>query len=292
MARKRNSERFGIPDTNMAEDDMSPAAPVATVGGSSSDIFSFVTPTEFVDLPSGGIFYAEGHPLADVDTLEIRHMTAKEEDILTSESLLKKGIAVDRLLQSVIVNKAVNLDDLLIGDKNALIIATRITGYGPHYATTVTCPVCRETNETVFDLSELVSNDTSHTPEGVEINEDGNFTFTLPRSEVDVEVKLLTSRDERTLAQTTEKKKKLKLPDSRSTDLLKLVTVSVDGRTDGESLTTFIEQMPLQDVKHLRKVYEQIKPDIDITYEFECDHCSYEGEVRMPLTAQFFWPNT
>jgi hypothetical protein len=292
MARKRNSERFGIPDTNIPEDDMSSAASVAAAGGSSGDIFSFVTPTEFVDLPSQGVFYPEGHPLADIDSLEIRHMTAKEEDILTSESFLKKGIAVDRLLQSVIVNKAVNLDDLLIGDKNALIIATRITGFGPHYATTVTCPVCKETNETVFNLSELASNDTSHTPEGVETNEDGNFTFMLPRSGVEVEVKLLTSKDERILAQTTEKKKKLKLPDTRSTDLLKLVTVSVNGRTDDESLTTFIEHIPLPDVKYLRKVYEQIKPDIDITYDFECDHCSHEGEVRMPLTAQFFWPNT
>ena len=292
MARKRNSERFGIPDTSIPEDDTSSVASLAAAGGSSGDIFSFVTPTEFVDLPSKGVFYPEGHPLAEVDNLEIRHMTAKEEDILTSESLLKKGIAVDRLLQSVIVDKSIRVDDLLIGDKNALIIATRITGYGPRYATSVACPLCKEINETVFDLSELGPNDISHPPESVETNTAGNFTFTLPRSEVEVEVRLLTSKDERTMARATEKKKKLKLPDTRSTDLLKLVTVSVDGRTDGESLNKFIEHMPLQDVKHLRKIYEQIKPDINITYDFECDHCSHEGEVRMPLTAQFFWPNT
>mgnify|MGYP003659335080 CR=1 FL=1 len=286
MARRRNSERLGAPTP---QDTTSPA-PMSAEAPSS--VFSFVTPTEFVDLPSGGRFYPEGHPLHGADMIEIRHMTAKEEDILTSESLLKKGLAIDRLLQSVIIDKKIQVDSLLIGDKNALLMASRITGFGPAYETTVKCPVCRETNDVVFNLDELGTRDGVELPEGVTFTSDGLFSFVLPKTEATLQVKLLTSRDERALSQATEKKRRLKMPDSRSTDLLKAVIVSVNDHTDPAALSQFVEQMPLQDVKHLRTTYEQIKPDLDITYPFGCQHCSYEGEVQMPLTAQFFWPNT
>ena len=287
MARKRNSERLTAPTPQ-------DTSPPPTVGrpASSHEMFSFVTPTDFVDLPSKGLFYADDHPLGGVDTLEIRHMTAKEEDILTSESLLKKGLAIDRLLESIILDKSISADSLLIGDKNALLIAARITGYGPIYDTTVKCPACQEVNDKVFNLEDVGSNDTTQLPENTKMTGDGNFLFALPKSGVMLEVRLLTSKDERLLAETIEKKKRLKLPDSRSTDLLKLVVVAVNDHTDRENVDSFVEQMPLQDVKHLRKVYEQIKPDVDITYDFTCNHCSHDGEVLMPLTAQFFWPNT
>jgi len=285
MARKRNSERFGAPTP---ENTGSPAVAATTSEG----MFSFVAPTDFVDLPSKGRFYDENHPLADIDTVEIRHMTAKEEDILTSESLLKKGLAIDRLLESILLNKNIKADSLLIGDKNALLIAARITGYGPLYDTTVRCPSCREVNSKVFNLEEVDCHDASEIPENVEMSDTGTFVFALPKSQVDVEVRLLTSRDERMLSESNEKKKKLKLPDTRSTDLLKLVIVSVNTHTDPSQVGQFIEQMPLQDVKYLRTIYEKVKPDVDIAYDFACNHCSHDGEVTMPLTAQFFWPNT
>ena len=285
MARKRNSDRFAAPTPQ----DTSP--PVPTADQSPQGMFSFVTPTEFVDLPSEGRYYSEGHPLAGVDTIEIRHMTAKEEDILTSESLLKKGIAIDRLLESVIVDKNIKVSSLLIGDKNALLIASRITGFGPLYDTTVKCPLCTETNDKIFNLDELAANDVSEPPEYVTIKENGNFTFELPRSKVTVEVRLLTAHDEHILSQDAQKKKRLKLPDSRSTDLLKLVIVSINDHADAGDLHKFIDNMPLRDVKFLRKTYEQVKPDINITCDFICSHCSHAGEVVMPLTAQFFWPN-
>jgi len=284
MGRKRNSERFGAP----TPDDTS--TPLASA--QSSDIFSFITPTEFVDLPSAGRFYPDEHPLSGIDVIEIRHMTAKEEDILTSESLLRKGLAINRLLESVIVDKSIKIDDLLIGDKNAMLIASRITGFGPLYETDVTCPSCGETNENVFNLEELGVNDVSELPEGVDMNSDKNFTFSLPKTGVTIEVRLLTSRDERAMVKTNEKKKKLKLPDTRSTDLLKRVVVSVNGHTDGKDIEKFTEKMPLQDVKYLRKIYELVKPDMDVTCEFTCDSCDHEGEVVMPLTAEFFWPNS
>jgi len=284
MGRRNNSQRTRAPQAD------APTPPVTKSGNNS--LFSFVTPTEFVELPSGGSYYPEGHPLAGVDTIEIRHMTAKEEDILTSETLLRKGLAIDRLLQSVILDENIQVDSLLIGDKNALLVACRITGFGSMYETNVSCPTCSETNEQEFDLEALTHVTPGEMPEGVRLNDENNFVMTLPTTSIEAEVRLLTGHDERTLAEATEKKKKLKLPDTRSTDLLKIVIVSLNDQTDRGDIDKFISLMPLRDVKYLRKVYEKIKPDVDVSYDFECEHCDHVGKVVMPLTAQFFWPNT
>ena len=115
--------------------------------------FSFVVPTEFVEIPSQGKYYSQNHPLANQDTIEIKQMTAKEEDILTSRTLLKKGVALERVLESIILNKAIHPDSLLVGDRNALIIAARVSAYGNEYNTTVTCPECGTSQEYGFDLN-------------------------------------------------------------------------------------------------------------------------------------------
>ena len=136
--------------------------------------FTFVTPTTFVELPSAGQFYGEGHPLHECEVIEIKHMTAKEEDILTSEALLKNGLALNRLLQSVIVDKNIDPDSLLIGDKNAVLIAVRQTGFGDIYTTTVTCPACGATNEKDFSLEEKEVK-LSEVPDDVTVLDNGNF---------------------------------------------------------------------------------------------------------------------
>ena len=284
MARKRNSERLAAPTP---EDT---AATPATV--TPNDIFSFVTPTEFVDLPSQGRFYTGDSPLAGVETVEIRHMTAKEEDILTSESLLRKGLALDRMLQSLLTDKKLDLDDFLIGDKNALVVAARITGFGSDYVPQVTCPGCSTVNETTFDLEELSLYHADTTPEGVEATDTGTFTFALPTTGVTVEVSLLTAGEEKQLAAASEKKKKLNLADTRSTDLLKAVITSLNGVTDPTMIARFVELMPARDSRYLRQLYEILKPDVDMNHEFTCETCSYGGKVVMPLTAEFFWPNS
>ena len=143
----RNEDRLGL-GTN-PNPDQSPA-PAASSGGPA---FSWSVPTEFVELPSQGIFYPAGHPLAGQKTVEIRYMTAKEEDILTSRSLLKEGVALDRMLQNILVNSAIDISSLLVGDKNALLVAARRTGYGPEYETRVACPACDTSQEYSFDIS-------------------------------------------------------------------------------------------------------------------------------------------
>ncbi len=282
MAKRRNNlERTKAPAAD------SPA--LTTQTNPADDLFSFVTPTEFVDLPSQGKFYAEDHPLHGVESIEIRHMTAKEEDILTSETLLRKGVAIDRLLQSVVVDKDLQIDDLLVGDKNALLVATRITGFGPDYAVTLTCPSCASPNETEIDLTSLACA-ASETPDAAQLTGDGTYKVTLPSTEITVELKLLTSGDERKILQSAEKRKKLKLPENNSTTLLNALIVSANDVTDRAMIAKLVGLLPLRDAQFARATYEAIKPDLDMGFPFTCESCNHTTRMEMPLTAEFFWP--
>tara|TARA_Y100000310_G_C20528350_1_gene737215 strand:- start:200 stop:1063 length:864 start_codon:yes stop_codon:yes gene_type:complete len=286
MARRNNEGRTAAPHKAAGA---TPPPPV--MQQREDDFLSFVTPTEFIELPSKGTFYPEGNPLYGIDTLEIRHMTAKEEDILTSEALLRKGLAVDRLLQSLLVDNTVKVDDLLIGDKNALVVGARISGFGPAYDTTVACPNCATSIQTEFDLESIVPKPPGEIPEGVALTPSNTFSFTLPTTGFTVEVRLLTSKDERAFTEQVEKKKKMKLPSSMTTDLLKTLIVSVEGRTDAATISMAVDRLPIKDSLYLKKVYEGIIPNVDLTHEFRCYVCSFEGRVNVPLTADFFWPN-
>jgi len=255
-----------------------------------SSVFSFAVPTEVVDLPSGGQFYPEGHPLRGVDTVEIKHMTAKEEDILTSRSLLKKGLAIDRLLQSIMVDKRISPDDLLIGDKNALLIMTRIVGYGSDYETNITCPTCMTTSKNSFNLSKLEAAGVDLEGEQDIARKGDHFLITLPKTKVEVEVRLLYGRDEKFLAEATSLKRKNNLPDTALTDQIRLFTVSVNGHTDKQSINNFINNVPASDSRALRRAYEKVVPNVDMTQNFICNSCDYEADMEVPLSADFFWP--
>ena len=286
MARRNNQGRTSAPQKPQSAN---PPPPVATQ--SDDNFLSFVAPTEFIEIPSKGLLYDEGSPLAGADTIEIRHMTAKEEDILTSEAYLRKGIAVDRLLQSILVDQTIKVDDLLIGDKNALIVGARVSGFGADYQTSVTCPNCTSVVETEFDLETVQIKTLDELPEGVTTSGPRTFAFTLPTTGFTVEVRLLTGRDERVFAEKVEKKKKLKLPSSMTTDLLKTIIVSVEERTDAATINKAVDMLPIKDSTHLKRTYETLIPNVDLTHDFSCQECSYDGRVNVPLTADFFWPN-
>ena len=286
--RRNNADRIGAPHPD-AE-----APPTATTPTrqTNNEFLSFVAPTEFIDLPSGGTLYPEGHTLAGVTQIEIRHMTAKEEDILTSESLIRKGVAIDRLLSSLLVDKTVKLDQMLVGDKNALLVGARVTGFGSEYKTNVTCPLCDTTEENTFDLDLIENTTTSEIPEGVTATDHHTYCLTLPLTNVEIELKMMTSGDERKFLETTQRKKRSKQPASMSTDMIKTIVVAVGGRREKPVIAQFINRMPVKDSRHLRTVYEQIVPNIDLTQDYFCDACGYEGRIDVPLTAEFFWPKS
>jgi hypothetical protein len=255
----------------------------------SPSAFSFVVPTEFVELPSKGKHYAKGHPLCGQETVEIKHMTAKEEDLLTSRSLLKKGLAINRVLQSILVDKSIDVDSLLIGDKNAIIIATRISAYGADYETQVSCPACMTSTKHSFNLHELEINHGDELDEGVK-KEKNYYIITLPKTKVDVKVKLLDGKDERFLADATAMKRKRNLPDATLTDQFRTFIVSVNGHTDQKAINEFVEKMPAFDSRFLRTTYAKAVPNIDMSQDFICNNCDYEAAMEVPLSADFFWP--
>ena len=289
MAQRNNLER--ALGGNPAATDQGSPAPTQTTA-TTSQTFSFVTPTDFVDLPSKGKSYGEGHPLHNVETIGIRHMTAKEEDILTSESLLKKGLAVDRMLQSVVVDKSIKIKDLLIGDKNALIMASRVTGFGPHYETKISCPTCSKMVNHSFNLNELELEEEGNLPDNVTLLENGNFEVNLENIDFKVQIKLLTGADEAKWTATKEKRKKMKLPEAAITDQLKMIIVAVNDVADKGLIKQFIDALPARASREIRASYDRVMPNVDLTQEFTCEECDHEGRIAVPLTADFFWPDT
>lgn len=290
MARRNNSERTGA---SQPDAPIPPPAALRQQTEQPDDIFSFISPTEFVDIPSKGALYKENHPLHGVESVEIRHMTAKEEDILTSEALIKKGIALDRLIDSLVVNKKVKASNLLIGDKNALLIAARMTGFGADYNTTITCPACTTQNETTLDLAALETKEAQEASQQVEQLENGNYLITFEKYEgLGIEVKLLIGADEKRITLSREKKRKLKLPDTNITDQLEAIVVQVNDITDRAQIKRFVEKCPTRLSRELRATYDTLVPDLDLNFDFECENCNHMGKVGMPITAEFFWPKS
>lgn len=258
------------------------------VSQDAQSLLNFVIPTEFVDLPTKGKFYPANHPLHEKDTIEIRYMTAKETDILTSKTLLKKGVAIERMLESIIVDKNIKCKDLFVGDKNALIIASRISGFGNDYEAQVTCTHCGAACEQNFDLTEVK---TKETPEDIKFSENGTFFITLPKTGIIAECRLLTGNDEKVLTAKAEKRKKLKLPDTALTDQYKAIIVTLNGVSERSTVEEFVDLMPALDATHLRKEYERARPDIDMSYDFTCESCDAENAVDLPFSTNFFWPD-
>tara|TARA_R110001583_G_scaffold105974_18_gene254046 strand:- start:2223 stop:3077 length:855 start_codon:yes stop_codon:yes gene_type:complete len=281
----RNKERIGAAstDTNV---------PPQAVMQNNSEGFSFVVPTEFVELPSGGKFYPEGHPLHGEDSIEIKQMTAKEEDMLTSRTLLRKGIAIDRVLESLILDKRVNPNSLLVGDRNAIIVATRVSGYGSDYNTKVSCPACGTNQEYSFDLQEAVI----YRGEDIDSinatgNGDGTYEVELPKSKLNVTFRLLTGNDEKRLLDGIEFDRKKKHHERGVTRQITNIAIAVNGDSSPAAINYLAANIPSMDSRHLRLAYRLATPNVDLTQEFECGECQHAQDMEVPLTADFFWPD-
>jgi hypothetical protein len=240
-------------------------------------------PTEMVELPSQGHFYMDGHPLSK-GKVEVKYMTAKEEDILTSQNLIQQGSVIDVLLEALIVDKSVKVHDLLIGDKNAIMIAARILGYGKDYDFEYD-GVEQKTDLSLLEAKQL---DLSKFPKGV-----NQFSFKLPNSKREIKFKLLNGMDENSIDLEIKARQKIsKIQSSQLTTRLKHMIVSVDGKTDREYITNFVDNEFLsRDSLAFRNYLSSITPDVDMTTEI-VDSNGKESEVTIPVTVRFFWPTT
>jgi len=244
-------------------------------------------PTEVVELPSNGYFYPKDSPLAS-GKIEMKYMTAKEEDILTSPNLLKQGIAIDKLLEALIIDKNINIGDLLIGDKNGLIIAARILAYGKSYQY-VTFDVSGDEVPVTVDLTTLTDKeiDFDKLPQG--INE---FPFELPNSKRAITLRLLTHTDEKELEKEAIALKKVTGSIvATMTGRMKRLITSVDGNSEKQHINEFVDNELLSvDSLELRKYLSTINPDINM-FTVATFPDGQEQEVAVELTAQFFWPS-
>lgn len=253
-------------------------------GGSKSEV-----PTEVISLPSKGRFYPEGHPLRS-GQIEMKYMTAKEEDILASQNLIKQGVVIDKLLQSLIVTK-INYNDLLTVDKNAIFIAARILAYGEDYEVEITCPACGEKEKHIINLQQFEEKDINW--EGFE---DGSPThkFTLPACKKELTLKMLTHGDEKKieeLAKANKKKARMSGVDRELTSRLKQVIVAVDEHDDQAYINKFVDNMLSRDSLALRKHLKEATPDVDTTIYYECGSCGKEvTNMQLPIDVGFFWP--
>ena len=238
----------------------------------------FKLPTEIVELPSKGLLYPEGSELAS-GKIEMKYMTAKEEDILTNQSYIKNGTVLDKLMKSLIVSK-INFDDLLIGDKNAIMVAARILGYGNEYSFNYLG------ESYTVDLSQIENKPLQEELFASRVNE---FTFTLPKSKNTVTFKLLNHKDEQDISRELDGLKKIN-KDSfpELTTRLKYVITSVEGNREKKDIRNFVDNYLLaQDSRALREYVREIQPDVDLT--FFPDGSS--DRVNIPIGVSFFWPD-
>ena len=241
-------------------------------------------PTETIDLPSGGKFYPEGSPLRS-GKIDVKYMTAKEEDILTSTNLIQKGTVIDKLMESLIVTPGVKPDDLLIGDLNAVMVAARILAYGKDYPIEAACGTCGSKFTHTVDLTslEMVA------PTDDVINNE--YEVTLPTG-VNVTFKLLTRADEKEIAAEINAIKKVGTGiDPESTTRLKYIVTSFNGNRERSAVRQFAEAMIIRDVRALRDAYKKVSPDVNLDLNIVCSTCDTSIKTRMPFGANFFWPD-
>lgn len=249
---------------------------------------SYQTPTEVVELPSKGVFYPENHPLYNVDTIEIKMMTTKEEDILTSPSLIEKGVVFDKLLESIILDKRITPSSLLVGDRTAILAKARVSAYGPEYSFLASCPECG-TNQKVDHLFDDIK--CAKLPLDELQIEDGLIKVTLPKSGMAVHLKLLCGQDEKEIQDEQNRRRKSNLPEENLILMYRKLIVRLNGDENIFNIANFASSMSIMDSRFLRKFYSVIKPDIDMSYTFQCGKCGHidNGGV-VPITGDFFWP--
>lgn len=258
------------------------------------DEFGLEIPVENVPLPSKGIVYPVDHPLHMQETVQIRAMTAREEDILTSKALIKKGTVITELIRSCLIDKRIDPNDMILGDRNALMVALRITGYGADYAVEVGCPACGERSRQEFNLAELPITRLSDMPiaEGANV-----FEVVMPKTrETDPDLRIryrhMTGNDEAQMQQIQERKKKQGFQsDNLITTRYQFQVVAVNDITDKTKIQMFCQKMPTKYSMALRKAMDSNEPGIQMKQHITCPSCYTESEVSMPLGASFFWPD-
>lgn len=275
----RNSDRLGIdnkPEHSDAPPQMSP--------------LNFVAPTEIVDLPSKGQGYPDNHPLNGQDFIEIKYMTAKDEDTLSNQSLVRKGIALERVMENIIVNSEIDPLSLLVCDRNAILIKARATAYGANYDAIVNCPKCNAKNMMTFDLT-TPKTEGGLTESGLEIVQyvgNGLYQTKMPGTNFTIKFRLANGEDENRIMEMAVQGKTVEYG---AVEQYKKMIKSVEDYTEEEVIHSYVENMIVSDASHFKMCLKHCTTTVRITQTLKCKECSNEQEVDVPFGTDFFWPN-
>jgi hypothetical protein len=247
---------------------------------------SYPFPTEIISLPSKGLVYPESNALSKGE-VTVKLMTAREEDILTSAALIRKGIQLDKLLESIVVEPGVNINDLVIGDKNAILVTSRILAFGPEYAAKITDPFDREEVDITIDLSNIKIKEVDESI----LNRDNEYDFFLPISKTNIKFKLITHGDEMIINKDIEASQKALKTSNEITTRYRRIIIEVDGVRDAGTISNFVTNRLLAgDSKALRKYISDISPDLDLKFDYTSPVTGETEALRIPFGIGFFYP--
>ena len=255
-------------------------------------------PTHTVELPSKGLLYPESSPLSK-GTIELKIPTGKEENILSTPALIKNNTVIDKFLESLIVDKTVKLNDIIIGDINALIYESRKLAYGASYEIKSKCPICGTIENRTIDLNLIKPLDIDESV----LNRENRFEYKFEMANINITHKLMTHGDELFVAKELKNLQKFqKLTNSKLSKELTMRLASIIVSIDGEDLPDdkraklykvekiLSENIPSLDLKKFRKHLKKIQPDLDTTFEYECNNCGYNTDkMEVTLDVNFFW---
>ena len=252
--------------------------------------FGWEVPVEAVPLPSRGVIYNPDTTLYNRETINIKSMTAHEEDILASQALIKDGTVMTKLIESCVSDRTFDVDSMINGDRNALMVAIRVTGYGTSYKIKAKCENCSHLNKVDVDLATLAIKRLNIKPVEAGANK---FLFELPVTKKKVLFKFLTPKDEKQRSISRNFMKKFEGGiDNGITSILEHSIISIEGITDRSKIKHFVKYMPAYDSKSLRNFIKENEPGIDMSCDFQCTNCSHTTKTNLPVTTEFFWPST
>ena len=252
--------------------------------------FGWEVPVESIPIPSKGVIYDESSKLHCLETIQIKAMTAKEEAILASQAYIKEGVVIEKLIESCLIDKDINVYELSLGDKSAIMLGIRITGYGHLYPVRSTCNKCGAKNEIDIDLTSIPIKRLKIEPTDLGFN---SFSCTLPVTGKNIKFKYLNGHDEREREIINKRYKNLGIEKENSiTDFLESVILSIDDITDKNKIKHFVQNMPARDSRYLRKYIKENEAGMDMKHTYTCRSCNSENNIFIPVTSEFFWPST
>lgn len=290
----RNKNRISVPQqTNLPPQ----AAPIPPNASQQNNPFglSFVVPTEIVKLPSAGYLYDEGSPLSGLKEVEVKSMTAAEEDIMINDSFIKQGVVFDRLIDSIMITPNVKSQDLQDCDKLAILMSARKTGYGDIIPFNISCDSCSHNYEIDVSLTKLLKQveDNPYSPKSGDTWEyspqSNTYSFDVSSLNINVNIKLLTRSDTKNFLASKAQKEKLGLPFNETIEFLRAVLVSANGITDRTSLNKLAEILPAAAARKIRFVHNVNLPKVNTDQDTVCPSCGHEEVKEVPFSLGWFW---